>query len=236
MLIYKIFNDINDKLYIGQTTRSLNDRIHDYYNESKYPNSHRHRPISDAMNKYGFDNFHFEILEDNITDRETLDILEKEYIEKFDTCDPSKGYNLERGGNSAGKHSEETRRKIGDAQRGEKNHMYGKTGSDNPTSKAVIDLTTGLEYESAMEAARNLDLNFSHVCASCRGTRASTGGHIFRYLFGETNDFIDVPEKVANVKKFSDKNSVLPYFEQLLMPIPCQTIYDIEDDGLEYIM
>lgn len=236
MLIYKISNDVNNKLYIGQTTRSLKDRIHNYFDECTYVNSHPHRPISDAMHKYGFDKFHFEILEDNITDKQTLDELEKKYIEEFDTCNPSKGYNLERGGNSVGKHSELTKRKIGDAQRGEKNHMYGKCGSLNPTSKSVIDLTTGIEYGSATEAAKILNLNFSHICATCRGTRASTGGHIFRYLFGEFNDFIDVPDKCSNIKKFSDKEAVIPFYESFLMPIPCQSLLDIQDDDLEYIM
>ena len=39
-------------------------RIHNYKEEVKFSN--KNRPIILAMKKYGFDNFHFEILKDNI--------------------------------------------------------------------------------------------------------------------------------------------------------------------------
>ncbi len=57
MLIYLIKNDINNKVYIGQTTLSLKERIHNYRREYKY--NKRHRPILDAMRKYGIEHFSF---------------------------------------------------------------------------------------------------------------------------------------------------------------------------------
>ena len=36
MLIYKITNKINGKIYIGQTTRTLKERWADYIKEYKY--------------------------------------------------------------------------------------------------------------------------------------------------------------------------------------------------------
>ena len=88
------------------------------------------------MRKYGFNNFKFEIIEDNIQSQEELDNKERHYImEVYHSLVEEKGYNVECGDNRKGKHTPTTRKKIGDAQRGELNHMFGKTGSLNKTSK-----------------------------------------------------------------------------------------------------
>lgn len=118
MLVYKIYNDINTKIYIGQTTLSLEERIQRYKKELKYrPNS---RPIIRAMNKYGFNHIFFEIVKDNIQTRQELDTYERYYIKYYQSLITEKGYNVELGGSGNGKHSEETKQKISEAQRGEK--------------------------------------------------------------------------------------------------------------------
>ena len=47
MTIYKITNTENDKVYIGQTTRSLDERIRGYRNDVRFSKSKR--PIVKAM-------------------------------------------------------------------------------------------------------------------------------------------------------------------------------------------
>ena len=212
MLIYKITNNINGKIYIGQTIRILHSRKKGYENEVKYkPDS---RPIIRAMNKYGFENFTFEVLEDNIESVIILNKRERYYIETLQSMVGQNGYNIEFGGNGVGKHSEETKRKIGEAQRGELNHMWGRFGAANPTSKRVIDPTTGTIYGAAMEAARVLGLNFSHICAVCRGARGSTGNRVFRYL-DEKGEII-LPKKRAYIKAHKSKNAVLPQYKKYI--------------------
>lgn len=212
MIIYKITNEINDKIYIGQTTQSLNDRIKNYWDEVVY--SKTSRPIIEAMRKYGYNKFHFEIVEDNINSKEELDQKEIYYIKFFHSLTKENGYNIENGGNSVGKHSEETKYKISQAQLGPLNHMYGKVGKLNSTSKPVIELTTGKTYESAMLATKELKLNFSHICAVARGTRGSTGGYVFRYL-DENNQPIR-PQTVAYIKSLKTQNNILPQYKYLI--------------------
>lgn len=110
MLIYKITNNINNRVYIGQTTKTLEERIKNYYNEYKW--SKNPRVIIQAMRKYGFENFNFEIIEDNIKTQKELDIQERYYImEVYHSLVEEKGYNVECGGNSYGKHTLATKQK-----------------------------------------------------------------------------------------------------------------------------
>lgn len=117
------------------------------------------------------------------------------------------------GGNGIGKHSQETRRKISEAQLGEKNHMHNIKGYDNVCSKEVIELTSGQRYGSASVAAENLHINFSHVCAVCRGERGSAGGYVFRYI---VNDEIQQPSKIAQIKMIKVRNSVLKEYKKYI--------------------
>jgi hypothetical protein len=213
MLIYKIANDLNNKVYIGQTTQTLAGRTKNYLRDTKYAKVNR--PIVNAMRKYGFERFKFEIIVDNIESKSKMDELEREYISKFNSCDSRFGYNVELGGNSVGKHAESTKKKISQAQLGEKNHMYGKSGKLNPRSISVIDITTGKIYGSAMEASRELNLEFSHICSNARGERGSTGNHIFRYIRGAF-ELIELVDSIVKVKSEVTKNLVKPEYRSVL--------------------
>lgn len=88
--IYVIKNNINNKVYIGQT---VNPRIR--FNAHKNA-ARKNSPllIHQAMIKYGIDNFYFEILESQIED---YDEKEKYYIKLYNSLMPN-GYNMTKGG------------------------------------------------------------------------------------------------------------------------------------------
>lgn len=93
MLIYKITNDINNKVYIGQTSKTLANRIMNHKSSMiAGQDTHLYR----AMRKYGWEHFTFEIIHDNISSKSELNRLETYYIRKFDSvrC----GYNMTDGG------------------------------------------------------------------------------------------------------------------------------------------
>lgn len=48
--IYKIINDINDKVYIGKTKLSIEKRFKQHYEDSKKRNK-ENRPLYKAINK-----------------------------------------------------------------------------------------------------------------------------------------------------------------------------------------
>ena len=88
MLIYIITNDINNKVYIGQTTKTLEERIQNHRNSMvSGVDTHIYR----AMRKYGWDKFHFRQIA-TAESQEDLNYLEQYYISKYDSV--KHGYNM----------------------------------------------------------------------------------------------------------------------------------------------
>lgn len=92
MLIYSITNKLNGKMYIGQTTKSLEQRIKNHKNAMV---SGKDTHIYRAMRKYGWENFEFCVIA-YAESQEVLDELEEYYIHKYDTV--RSGYNMSYGG------------------------------------------------------------------------------------------------------------------------------------------
>ena len=92
-LIYAIYFP-NNKLYIGQTIRDIYKRIEEHKLKSKNPTLLVHK----AINKYGFENIKYEVV-DYAYSFEELNELEKYYINKFESYfETNKGYNMTLGG------------------------------------------------------------------------------------------------------------------------------------------
>ena len=94
MIIYKITNRLNNKIYIGLTTQSLEKRWVSHKAEGKRGNK---KPLYVEMRKYGIKNFTIEEI-DHATSLEELGELERKYIKQFDSTNRNKGYNLTYGG------------------------------------------------------------------------------------------------------------------------------------------
>lgn len=88
--IYKIWNEENDKVYIGETLQALESRWQEHLYSSKTLDTHLYR----AMRKYGTDKFHIEVVEQVSNDK--LYEREKYWIQYYDSV--SNGYNIRYGG------------------------------------------------------------------------------------------------------------------------------------------
>jgi group I intron endonuclease len=114
MLVYKVLNKINHKIYIGITTDSLDKRI--YMHEYKSKNNPPYI-FQKALSKYGKDNFIWEII-DSASSIEELKQKEIFYIKHFNShYKTGYGYNMTNGGDLV-------------------DHL---TGENNPISKLSID-------------------------------------------------------------------------------------------------
>lgn len=105
--LYIIWNDINDKLYVGVTLRKVTRRFHEHiYAALNYKDKYRFHA---AIRKYGADNFHCECLLSDIP-KDRLGLFEMACIAYFNSY--KNGYNGTPGGDSVGEVFEETRQKM----------------------------------------------------------------------------------------------------------------------------
>ena len=74
------------------------------------------------------------------------------------------------------------RKHMSEAKKGEKHHMYGKTGALHNRSKIVLCIETGKIYGSTMEAGRETGINQSSISAVCNSRRKSAGGYHWKYI------------------------------------------------------
>lgn len=194
MIIYKITNLLNGKVYVGQTTKELRVRLYNHRNNKR-------SLISKALNKYGEDNFKIEII-DTATSKEDLDEKEMYWIQ-FYNCIAPKGYNLTLGGEgTVGYHlSEETKEKISNANKGRRmtdearkaisiGHIGLKVSEETKmkmsksmtTKRKVKCVETDEIFDSVTTACRKYNLDKSTVCAVCNGRRKKTGGFTWIYV------------------------------------------------------
>ena len=110
--IYKITNTVNGKSYIGQCQGNVKKR----YNA--HIRGDGNKPLKEAIDEYGIENFTFKILHDDISD-ELLDDCEEAAIAKYNTFE--NGYN-------------ETPRGSGNLS-GENHPLYGKPRSEEEKQK-----------------------------------------------------------------------------------------------------
>lgn len=111
MIIYKVTNLTNGKIYIGQTQKTLYDRKYSHYKKVKQGSN---TSFHNALRKYDGKNFKWEII-DKVDNIEKLNFLEEYYIKKFNSF--KNGYNLTTGGDNYIR-AEETKEKIKQANLG----------------------------------------------------------------------------------------------------------------------
>lgn len=108
MLIYKATSATTGKVYIGQTTQTLQERINQH-NSHAY-NCQYNYHFHNAIRKYGADDFDYVIVEDNIESIEKLNEREKYWIAHYDSY--YNGYNSTLGGEGCIRRDDEVIAKL----------------------------------------------------------------------------------------------------------------------------
>lgn len=179
MLIYMITNDVNDKLYIGQTTKTLEERISNHRNSFvSGVDTHLYR----AMRKYGWDKFHFKIIA-TADNQETLNDLEAYFIAKYDSI--RNGYNMAPGGSINTMYSDIVKAK----------HDAKMRSADvrNKISKSMI--------QSYRARGGLTDDHRRHLSESRKQLYASPEGDIIRAKFKQSFKLSDAHYKALNDAK-----------------------------------
>lgn len=120
-IVYLIRNTVNNKVYIGRTVQTIEQRWYQHVNDTiKGPHT---RCLLNAIRKYGVDSFTIRALTPIISYEETAE-LEIAFITKYKSFPPELelGYNMTPGGLGGGPVNNactpQTRIKIGNANRG----------------------------------------------------------------------------------------------------------------------
>lgn len=128
--IYMIQNKVNNKMYIGQAV-DIEDRWGEHRRGLR-GGYHHNKHLQNSWKRDGEENFEFTVLLE--CEESNLNMYEEYYIFELMTYDPRVGYNKDYGGKS-GRPTEETKRKLSEARKGEKHHMYGKQLSEEAKRK-----------------------------------------------------------------------------------------------------
>ena len=95
-IIYKATNKINNKIYIGQTTKTLEERIYRHIYRANHSLNITHTHFINAIRKYGEENFIWEVI-DKGKNQEELNEKEIYWIKYYNSVND--GYNIQDGGN-----------------------------------------------------------------------------------------------------------------------------------------
>jgi group I intron endonuclease len=198
--IYAIYNDVNGKIYIGQTRRGYKRRFIEHLTPSDGSPL-----LRKAVKKYGREAFHPELI-DIAYSEEEANTLEKLWIKILQTYKHEEGYNLSLGGvighfndeviqkmkervgdkNSfyGRHHTEEARRKMSQKKKG----MY--QGTKHPRAKKVRCIETGEIFDYIKEAAEKKKVNRAHISQACMNQygRKTAGGYHWEYVEENANN------------------------------------------------
>lgn len=193
--IYMIQNEVNHKIYVGQSLDVEHRwKVHKWSLNGNY---HSSTHLQQAWDKYGENSFSFTLLLE--CEQSQLNTYEQYYILELMTYDRRVGYNSSYGG-SAERLTEESKKKIGDANRGTNSTQYGKrlspetcqkmsmskTGGKNPKAVPIVQLTLEGDYvrtwECSMDVERELGFHHSNIIQCCRRNRHKHKGYKWCYL------------------------------------------------------
>ena len=201
--IYKIYNDINDKIYIGKTNYLLEKRFQEHIRDSK--KNQENRPLYNAMNKYGVEHFKIEQIEE--CDIQIVDEREKYWIEFLQTF--KYGYNATLGGDGKSyldyeliyatyletNSIKETALIVSCDEKSVSTilNIYGITKEDRIKNMALkksnlvamIDKKTNKiikVFNGTREAGRFLNKTNQHIKEVWQGKRKSAYGYLWKYI------------------------------------------------------
>lgn len=166
-IIYIVENDINDKVYIGQTYESIESRWERHTGYQLNNDDHFHR----AIRKYGIEHFTPRLLDDTSTSQEELTDKEIVYILSYPK---SKLYNTKFskgkcGGDTLSQHpnKEEICKKIAESKYGGKNPHANKVVAI--AEKEEIYFNSFSEAQIYFKNEKKFDLSRYTISRRCRG-------------------------------------------------------------------
>jgi hypothetical protein len=190
--VYIITNTINGKFYIGKSID-----IKRRWNQHRYTKTKTR--FSNAIRKYGYKNFDFEILEEikyDIFKKDELEaqlmLIEQKWLDEKRPYIKENGYNI-----STISQFNKTDQRDNDF----KDKISKIKISMNSKGKAVVQYDLNgkyvKEWKSATEIERNLKIKAERISASCLHKQKKSHNYIWRFIGDVVTD-----EDIKNINKF----------------------------------
>ena len=200
MFIYKISNNINNKVYIGQTIRPIEDRFQRHINDATNHILDTH--FARAIRKYGKEHFYIEII-DTANDQEELNLKEQYWIRYYDSI--NNGYNetdalYKCGGNTYKSKSSEEMILIGQKIRAT------KLRENNPNAKSVKCRNVDTKEELFFNTVADCQEYFSEATHRFITTRVL---HQTQSLYKGIWEIAYVDEEYGQFQRKVDKSGTL---------------------------
>lgn len=186
MIIYKITNLINNKVYIGQTINSLEQRLSRHKQDALSGRLDTH--FARAIRKYGIDNFIAEVI-DTAQSQEELTQKEYYWIGYYHACE--QGYNetnnmFKCGGNTYANKDKKEMREISSKIRA------SKIGGKNPAAKKIkcknMITSEELFFDSLSECQRFFEeSNHNFITRRCLGKTKCLYKKEWAFAYAEDN-------------------------------------------------
>ncbi len=167
MIVYKITNVINGKVYVGQTIRPLSVRYYEHVKDFQRNTRNNtmmkgSRKLYSAFAKHGVGNFRVEEI-DRATSMDELNLKEQFWIEQLDSME--NGYNLTSGGlnRTVSKETKEIIRKNSQSSV----HAYKITGEF---------VASFVSHEEASRQTGALVSGISSCCSTKKGSKRTAAG------------------------------------------------------------
>lgn len=217
-IIYKITNNINNKVYIGQTIKPRGfldryphkgigiERVYKFHKNNKNRGYGYNEHLFCAIEKYGFDAFSVDEVFDVAMSEDELNEKEILYIHMFDSF--YNGYNQTLGG-------------------GGTSGMAALSGKECPVSRSVCQISTDGKlikiWDCISDVEKELGIDSSKISCVCRGQRNTTQNYVWVYLedYDENKDYSRKPRskhRTKGVKKvllLDDNGMILQEFESV---------------------
>lgn len=217
MFIYRIKNKKNNKIYIGQTIRSIKERWSAHCSSST---RNTNNLFHNAIAKHGKDSFEIEELA-KADSQEQLDELESLYIKLNNSLHPY-GYNLKTGGSNGVVYSDESKKKMSETKLGipiskeakDKMSKAHKKIWDNDDgtlskqrSKIVKEAWKNQEYREKISAARKeyWSNQQNREKASERGKKMASDPKYIKKVSDGVKSAHKKPETKKKMRKHYDK-------------------------------
>lgn len=183
--IYRILNKLTGDVYIGSASRSFRNRFNEHTSKLKN-NKHHSIYLQRAWNKYGEENFKFEILQVVIFNKkEELIEVEQHYL---DNIKPTYNMRLTADNNLGMKLREETKEKLRIINTGTNSHRYGKHHSEesklrikesNCKNKYKVTNPNGISetVTNLSDYCKQYNLSRSNLCNVIAGKRQHHKGY-----------------------------------------------------------